>query len=120
MPNIKNADCGFNPDDFGHFQEVAPSALKDAGGFDLSSVRNIRVDLSKETADLQIADFNHMVNGVHYTLVAVNASAKQYQVKFPANSTLYSEDIVAEAGMTIVYNFFTDGYSIYCERAIYA
>ena len=25
-----------------------------------------------------------------------------------------------EAGMTIVYNFFTDGYSIYCERAIYA
>ena len=110
MPNIKNADCGFNPDDFGHFQEVSPSVLKDAGGF----------DLSKETADLQIADFNHMVNGVHYTLVAVNASAKQYQVKFPANSTLYSEDIVAEAGMTVVYNFFTDGYSIYCERAIYA
>ena len=30
------------------------------------------------------------------------------------------EDIVAENGMTVVYNFFTDGYSIYCERAIYA
>ena len=120
MPNVKNADCGFNPDDFGYFKVVSAEELKNADGFDLSSVRNMRVDLSAETADLQIVDFNHMVNGVHYTLVAVNASAKQYQVKFPANSTLYSEDITAEAGMTIVYNFFTDGYSIYCERAIYA
>ena len=110
MPNVKNADCGFNPDDFGYFKVVSAEELKNADGFDLSA----------ETADLQIVDFNHMVNGVHYTLVAVNASAKQYQVKFPANSTLYSEDITAEAGMTIVYNFFTDGYSIYCERAIYA
>lgn len=120
MPNVKNADCGFNPDDFGYFKVVSAADLKNANGFDLSSIRNIRVDLSAETADLQIVDFNHMVNGAHYTLVAVNASAKQYQVKFPANSTLYSEDITAEAGMTIVYNFFTDGYSIYCERAIYA
>lgn len=120
MPNIKNADCGFNPDNFGYFKEVSPSELKDAGGFDLSSVRNIRVNLSKETSDLQISDFNHMVNGAHYTLVAVNRLATQYQVKFPENSTLYSEDITAKAGMTVVYNFFTDGYSIYCERAIYS
>ena len=28
MPNIKNADCGFNPDDFGHFSIVEAFALK--------------------------------------------------------------------------------------------
>lgn len=119
MSNIKNADCGFNPDDFGHFSIVEASALKNADGFDLAVHRNMRVDLSKESADLQIADFNNMVSGAHYTLVAVNGAATQNQVKFPANTTLYSEDITAAAGMTIVYNFFTDGYSIYCERAVY-
>lgn len=120
MPNIKNADCGFNPDDFGHFYIVEASALKAADGFDLTAHRNMRVDLSKENADLQIADFNCMVNGAHYTLVAVNGAATKNQIKFPSKTTLYSEDIVAENGMTVVYNFFTDGYSIYCERAIYA
>lgn len=119
MPNIKNADCGFNPDDFGHFSIVEASALKAVGGFDLTAHRNMRVDLSKESADLQIVDFNCMVNGVHYTLVAVNGASTKNQIKFPSNTTLYSEDIVAENGMTVVYNFFTDGYSIYCERAIY-
>ena len=119
MPNIKNADCGFNPDDFGHFSVVEAAALKNAGGFDLSTYRNIRVDLSKESADLQIADFNNMVSGAHYTIVAVNGAATKNQIKFPANSTLYSEDITAANGMTVVYNFFTDGYSIYCERAVY-
>lgn len=120
MPNIKYADCGFDPEAFGVFKEVDAGILKAADGFDLSAYKNMRVDLSNETADLQIADFNHMKNGVHYTLVAVNAAAKQLQVKFPTKTTLYSEDIVAENGMTIVYNFFTDGYSIYCERAIYS
>ncbi len=120
MPNIKNADCGFNPDDFGHFKIVTAAELKTDGGFDLTAYRNMRVDLSAETVNIQIVDFNHMVNGAHYTLVAVNASAKKLEVLFPANSTLYSEDITAENGMTVVYNFFTDGYSIYCERAIYS
>lgn len=120
MPYIKNADCGFNPDDFGHFKFVDATALKNAKGFDLAAYRNMRVDLSKETADLQIADFNHMVNGAHYTLVAVNGAATKNQVKFPSKTTLYSEDIMAADGMTVVYNFFTDGYSIYCERAVYA
>ena len=120
MPNIKNADCGFNPDDFGYFSIVEASALKDANGFDLTAHRNMRVDLSKESVDLQIVDFNHMVNGVHYTLIAVNGASTKNQIIFPTKTTLYSEDIVAENGMTAVYNFFTDGYSIYCERAIYA
>lgn len=120
MPNIKCADCGFDPEAFGAFKVVDAGILKAADGFDLSAYKNMRVDLSNETADLQIADFNNMQNGVHYTLVAVNASTKKLQVKFPANTTLYSEDITAENGMTVVYNFFTDGYSIYCERAIYS
>lgn len=120
MPNIKCADCGFDPEAFGTFKEVDAGILKDADGFDLSAYKNMRVDLSNESADIQIADFNHMKNGVHYILVAVNAAGKKLQVKFPANTTLYSEDIVAKNGMTIIYNFFTDGYSIYCERAIYS
>lgn len=119
MPNIKCADCGFNPDDFGTFKIVTAAELKNAGGFDLTSHRNMRIDLSAETANLQIADFNNMVIGAHYTLVAVNAAAKKFEVLFPSKTTLYSEDIVAANGMTVVYNFFTDGYSIYCERAIY-
>ena len=119
MPNIKNADCGFNPDDFGMFKLVTPAELKNANGFDLTAYRNMRVDLSSETTNLQIVDFNHMVIGAHYILVAVNAAAKKLEVLFPSKTTLYSEDIVAANGMTVVYNFFTDGYSIYCERAIY-
>ena len=75
---------------------------------------------SEDTEIAQIADFNHMVNGAHYTLVAVNGASTKNQIKFPSKTTLYSEDIVAENGMTVVYNFFTDGYSIYCDRAIYA
>ena len=75
---------------------------------------------SEDTEIAQIADFNHMVNGAHYTLAAVNGASTKNQIKFPSKTTLYSEDIVAENGMTVVYNFFTDGYSIYCDRAIYA
>ena len=120
MSNIKFADCGFDPEAFGAFKVIDAGTLKAAAGFDLSTYKNMRVDLSNETVDLQITDFNNMQNGVHYTLVAVNSTTKKLQVKFPANSTLYSEDITAENGMTIVYNFFTDGYSIYCERAIYS
>ena len=120
MPNIKMADCGFNPDDFGIFKKVKASDLSNASGFDLTSYRNMTVDLSAESADVEIADFNCMVNGAHYKLIATNGAAKKFQVKFPANTTLYSEDITAENGMTVVYDFFTDGYSIYCERAIYS
>ncbi len=120
MPNIKHADCGFDPEAFGIFYQVDPSVLSDAGGYNLSHVKNMRVDLSKLSADLTISDFNHMQNGVHYKLIATNVAATKNQVIFPAKTTLYSEDIVAENGMTVVYDFFTDGYSIYCERAIYS
>lgn len=120
MPNIKNADCGFNPDDFRKFQIVKADDLKNPDGFDLAPYRCMRVDLSAETEDVQIADFNNMVNGVHYKLIAVNGASKKLQVILPADSTLYSEDITAENAMTVVYDFFTDGYSIYCERAIYS
>lgn len=119
MPNIKCADCGFDPEAFGVFYNVDPTVLKNSDGYNLSHVKNMRVDLSNESGDLTIADFNHMQNGVHYKLIAVNGSATKNQVIFPAKTTLYSEDIVAVNGMTVVYDFFTDGYSIYCERAIY-
>lgn len=120
MPNIKCSDCGLDPEEFGTFYQVDPSVLSDAGGYNLSHVKNMRVDLSKLTADLKISDFNHIQNGVHYKLIATNGAATKNQVIFPSKSTLYSKDIVAENGMIVVYDFFTDGYSIYCERSIYA
>lgn len=120
MTNIKTADCGFNPDDFRKFKIVKADDLKKAEGFDLSAYRCMRVDLSAETEDVEISDFNHMVNGAHYKLIAVNGASKKLQIIFPADSTLYSEDITPENAMTVVYDFFTDGFSIYCERAIYS
>ena len=72
MTNIKHADCGFDPEAFGTFYQVDPSVLSDVGGYNLSHVKNMRVDLSKLTADLKISDFNHMQNGVHYKLIAAN------------------------------------------------
>lgn len=120
MPNIKHADCGFDPEAFGTFYQVDPSVLSNVDGYNLSHVKNMRVDLSKLSADLTISDFNHMQNGVHYKLIATDGAATKNQVIFPAKTTLYSEDIVAKNGMTVVYDFFTDGYSIYCERAIYS
>lgn len=61
-----------------------------------------------------------MLQGVDYTIVVANGASTQNQLIFPANTTLYSGDeIIPANGMTIVYEFFTDGYNIYCNRQIY-
>ena len=120
MSNIKCADCGLEPEEFGIFYQVDPSVLSDEDGYNLSHVKNMRVDLSKLSADLTISDFNHMKIGVHYKLIATNGAETKNQVIFPAKTTLYSGYIEAVNGMTVVYDFFTDGYSIYCERDIYS
>lgn len=39
MPNIKNVDCGFNPDDFRKFQIVKADNLKNPEDFDLTPYR---------------------------------------------------------------------------------
>lgn len=60
-----------------------------------------------------------MRQGVDYTIVVANGAATKNQLIFP-DETLYSGDeIVPVNSMTIVYEFFTDGYSIYCDRRIY-
>ena len=120
MHNIKCADCGLDPEAFGTFYQVDPSVLSNVCGCNLSHVKNMRVDLSNLSADLTISYFNHIQNGVHYKLIATNGAATKNQVIFPAKTTLYSGNIVAVNGMTVVYDFFTDGYSIYCERVIYS
>ena len=120
MNNIKHEDCRLDPEAFGVFYQVDPSILSDACGCNLSHVKNMRVDLSKLSADLTISDFNHMKNGVHYKLIATNGAATKNQVIFPSKTTLYNGNIVTENGMTVVYDFFSDGYLIYCERAIYS
>ena len=120
MSNIKYEDCGLDTEAFGIFYQVDSSVLSDEDGYNLSHVKNMRVDLSKLSADLTIYDFNHMKIGVYYKLIATNGAETKNQVIFPAKTTLYSGYIVAVNGMTVVYDFFTDGYSIYCERAIYS
>ena len=120
MKNTNHEYCRFDTEAFGIFYQVDPSVLSDEDGCNLSHVKNMRVDLSKLSADLTISDFNYMKIGVHYKLIATNGAATKNQVIFPAKTTLYSGNIVAVNGMTVVYDFFTDGYSIYCERAIYS
>lgn len=120
MHNIKCEDCRLDPKAFGTFYQVDPSVLSNVCGYNLSHVKNMRVDLSNLSADLTISDFNHIQNGVHYKIIATNGDATKNQVIFPEKTTLYSGNIVAVNGMTVVYDFFTDGYSIYCERSIYS
>ena len=113
-------NCGFDTEAFGIFYQVDSFVLSDEDGYNLSHVKNMRVDLSKLSADLTIYDFNHIQIGVHYKIIATNGAETKNQVIFPSKSTLYSGNIVAVNGMTVVYDFFTDGYSIYCERVIYS
>lgn len=118
--NVIKADCGFDPSDIERFEEVTVELLNDPTGLDLNGHRNMHVSLASENSDVSIEDFEHMRQGVDYTIVAANGAGTKNQLIFPANSTLYSgEDIEAVNGMTIVYEFFTDGYNIYCDRRVY-
>lgn len=80
----------------------------------------MHVSLAAESSDVEIQDLECMVPGVDYTLVAANGAGTQNQIIFPSNTTLYSREITPANGMTIVYEFFTDGYNIYCDRRIYS
>lgn len=120
MPNIIRADCGFDPSDVEKFEEVTVELLNDTSGLDLDGHRNMHVSLASESSDVSIEDFEHMKQGVDYTIVAANGAGTKNQLIFPSKSTLYSGDKITPAnGMTIVYEFFTDGYNIYCSRQIY-
>lgn len=119
MNNLFKADCGFNPHAMDKFEDVTVELLNNPNGLDLNGHRNLHVSLASEDSDVSIEDFEHMVPGEEYIIVAANGAGTQNQLIFPSNSTLYNGDIVEANGMTIVYRFFTDGYSIYCNRAIY-
>mgnify|MGYP001271480416 FL=1 len=115
MPNIVRADCGFDPADAETFEEVTVELLNDPSGLDLNGHRNMHVSLAAEKSDVTIAEFENMRQGVDYTIVVTTKN----QLIFP-DKTLYSGDkIVPANNMTIVYEFFTDGYSIYCDSRIY-
>lgn len=118
--DIMKADCGFNPAIVERFEEITVELLNDPTGLDLTGHRNMHVSLAAENSDVSIEDFECMLQGVDYTIVAANGATTKNQLIFPANSTLYSgEDIEPVNGMTIVYEFFTDGYNIYCDRRVY-
>lgn len=53
-------------------------------------------------------------------IVVENGASTQNQLILPEASTLYNETITKANAMNIVYKFFTDGHSIYCDRAIYS
>lgn len=118
--NIIKADCGFDPADIKKFEEVTIELLNNPDGLDLKGHRNMHISLASESGDVTIKDIEHMRQGVDYTIVVANGANTKNQLIFPANSTLYSgEEITPVNGMTIVYEFFTDGYNIYCNRQIY-
>ena len=87
------ADCGYDPHDMDKFEDVKADDLSDVGGFDLTSHTNM--------------------------IVAENGASTQNELVFPASSTLYNGTITKAKAKTIVYKFWTDGHSIYCDRAIY-
>ena len=117
--NVLKADCGFNPADIERFEDVTVEFLNNPEGLDLNGHRNMHVSLASESADVTIGDFEHMLQGVKYTIVAANGASTKNQLIFPDN-TLYSGTVTAANAMTVVYDFFTDGYSIYCNRSVYA
>ena len=78
------------------------------------------VNLAAESSDVTIEDFNNMQPGKYYMIVVENGASTQNQLVFPSASTLYSGTITKANAMNIVYKFFTDGHSIYCDSAIYS
>lgn len=120
--NIMKADCGYDPHDMDKFEDVKADDLSDIGGFDLTSHTNMIVNLSAEDSNVSIKDFNCMKPGKVYMIVAENGESTQNELVFPTSSTsstLYNGTITKANAMTIVYKFWTDGHSIYCDRAIY-
>lgn len=117
--NIMKADCGYDPHDMDKFEDVKADDLSDVGGFDLTSHTNMIVNLSAEDSDVSIKDFNCMKPGKVYMIVAENGESTQNELVFPTPSTLYNGTITKAKAKTTVYKFWTDGHSIYCDRAIY-
>lgn len=120
MPNLHTADCGFDPHAEEKFEDLTVEVLNDPSGIDLTGHTNIHVNIAAEKGDISIEDFECMVPGKVYKIVAANGAGTQNELIFPAGITLYDGDIVPVNGMTIVYEFFTDGYSIYCKRAVFS
>lgn len=118
--NIMKADCGFDPHAMDMFADVKVDEINDPEGFDLSSHTNMIVNLAAESSDVTIEDFNNMRPGKVYMIVVENGASTQNQLILPEASTLYNGTITKANAMNIVYKFFTDGHSIYCDRAIYS
>lgn len=118
--NIMSADCGFDPHAMDKFENVSVDELTNVDGFDLSGKTNMVVNLSAESKDIEIEDFNCMQPGKVYMIIATNGASTKNQVQLPSASTLYNATITAANAMTICYKFWTDGSSIYCDRSIYS
>mgnify|MGYP000762508745 CR=1 FL=1 len=119
MPNIWNADCGFNLNQKDKFEDLTVEVINNPEGVDLTGHKNMHISLASESSDVSIEDFECMVPGMEYTIVAANGANTKNELIFPSASTLYSGEITKANGMTVVYKFFTDRYSIYCDRRIY-
>ncbi len=79
----------------------------------------MHISLASESSNVTIVAFEHMKQGTDYTIVVANGATTKNQLIFPDNTLYSGEEITSVNNMTIVYEFFTDGYSIYCDRRIY-
>lgn len=118
MPNLFQADCGFNPHSMDKFEDLTVELLNDPSGLDLHGHKNIHVSLAPEKSDVTIEEFINMQDGEEYIIVAANGATTANQLIFP-QGTIYNKPITVANGETVVYKFFTDGYTIYCEREVY-
>ena len=77
------------------------------------------MSLAAESSDVSIESLENMKQGVDYTIVAANGATTQNELIFPQNTLYAGDEITKTNGMTIVYELFTDGYNIYCDRKVY-
>lgn len=118
--NYSKPDCGWNTYVHQQFKTVLAEDLANEDGFDLTNQTNMYCDLSDESTNVQIQSFKNMVNGKIYILGVKNGSAKQFEVLLPSGNSFFSSTITPANGMKIMYKFWTDGKSIFCDRAIYS
>lgn len=117
--NILTADCGFDPSIMEQFEDVTIDFLNDPEGVDFTGHRNMHVSLASETSDVTIESIDNMKQGVDYTIVVANGATTKNQLILPANTLYAGDEITPVNNMTIVYELFTDGYNIYCDRRVY-
>jgi len=110
--NVNTPDCGWNPDARMKYAQVQEDALS-AETFDVSHMSNMMVTL---TQALTIQKIEGMQVGKQYTLLAKNTGSNKFDVAMPTG-TLTNGTIAATEGCALRIDFWTDGTSLYANKA---